>query len=132
MNDENADLAPVDVIRPVPPHIRRRRDLLASFNIPLGLRKTFIKFTEAEIAVLKIISSEVVRHGACTLIMDAVADLSGTSRSVVKSALRTAETEGLIKIEHGSRYNTITVSAKWKAWLDRHGDDAPSGGPRGW
>jgi hypothetical protein len=62
MNDENAGLAPVDVIQPVPPHIRRRRDLLASFNIPLGLRKTFIKFTEAEIAVLKIISGEVVRH----------------------------------------------------------------------
>jgi hypothetical protein len=49
--------------------------------------------------------------------------------TAVKVALRTAKAEGLIKVERDSRYNTITVSAKWKAWLDRFGD-APPDGPR--
>jgi hypothetical protein len=122
MHDETADLAPIDLIRPVPPRIQRRRDLLASFNIPVGLRKTFIKFTEAETAVLSIISDEVIRHGACTLTNAAIADLSGTSRSTVQDAVHTAEAEGLIKVARGSRNNTITVSAKWKAWLDRYSE----------
>jgi hypothetical protein len=125
MHDETADLAPIDLIRPVPPRIQRRRDLLASFKIPVGLKKTFIKFTEAETAVLSVISGEVIRHGACTLTNTAIADLSSTSRSTVQDAVHTAEAEGLIKVEQGSRFNTITVSAKWKAWLDRYGDAAP-------
>jgi hypothetical protein len=121
------------VDEPVNPRIEQRRVLAASLNIPAGLREKFVKFTwPGEIAVLKIISSEVIRHGACTLTNAAIADLSSTSRCTVQNAVRTAEAEGLIKIEHGGRYNTITVSAKWKAWLDRHGDDAPSDGRRGW
>jgi hypothetical protein len=116
---------------PVNPRIEQRRVLAASLNIPAGLREKFVKFTwPGEIAVLKIISSEVIRHGACTLTNAAIADLSSTSRCTVQNAVRTAEAEGLIKVEHGSRYNTITVvSAKWKARLDRYGD-APADGPR--
>jgi hypothetical protein len=115
--------------RPVHPRIQRRRDLAASLHIPPELGA---KFTEGERAVLKIIAGEVAMHGACTLTRDAIADLSSISRRVVMTALRTAKAEGLIKIERpGGRSNTITLSAKWKAWLDRYGD-APPDGPRGW
>ena len=31
--------------------------------------------------------------------------------------------------KQGGRYNTINVSAEWRAWLDRYGD-APPAGPR--
>jgi hypothetical protein len=112
--------------RPIHPRIQRRRDLAASLHIPPELGA---KFTAGERAVLKIISGEVVRHGACTLTKDAIADLSSVSSIVVKVALRTAKAEGLIAVERTGRHNTITLSAKWKAWLDRYGD-APPDGPR--
>jgi hypothetical protein len=111
--------------RPVHPRIQRRRDLAASLNYPAELRETFAKFTESQRAVLKIICGEVVRHGACTLTKDAIADLSTVSYPVVKVALRTAKAEGLIKIEQGRRYNAITLSATWEAWLGRYGDPPP-------
>jgi hypothetical protein len=113
---------------PIHPRIQRRRDLAASLHIPPELGA---KFTESERAVLKIISSEVARHGACTLTRDAIADLSNISRRVVMTALHTAKAEGLIKIERpGGRSNTITVSPTWREWLDRYGN-APPDEPRG-
>jgi hypothetical protein len=124
MDGETAELNPTKFIRrPVHPRIQRRRDLASSLNYPAGLRETFRKFTDSQRAVLKIISGEVVRHGACTLAVDAIADLSTISRRVVMTALHTAKAEGLIKVERpGGRHNTITVSATWRAWLDRYGD----------
>jgi DNA-binding MarR family transcriptional regulator len=116
--------------RPVHPRIQRRRALAASLNIPAGLEEKFAKFTEGELAVLKTISGKVVRDGACTLTMNAIADLSSITRRVVMTAIRTAEAEGLIEVRHGRRYSTITVSPTWRAWLDRNGD-APPDGPRG-
>jgi hypothetical protein len=98
-------------------------------RFPAGLEEKFAKFTEGERAVLKIVSGEVVKRGACTLTWDAIADLSTITRRVVRTALRTAKAEGLIKVERGPRYNTITLSETWKAWLDRYGD-APPDGPR--
>jgi hypothetical protein len=119
----------MDLIRrPVHPRIQRRRALAASLHIPPELGA---KFTEGEMAVLKAIADRHVRHSACTLTRDTIADLSGTGRGTVKTALRTAKAEGLIEVRQGPRYNTITVSPKWKAWLDRY-RDAPSNGPRGW
>jgi hypothetical protein len=113
----------MDLIRPIHPRVQRRRDLAASLNIPSGLEEKFAKLTKGELAVLKIISSEVVRRGACTLAVDAIAELSTISRRVVMTALHTAKAEGLIKVERpGGRHNTITVSATWEAWLDRYGD----------
>ena len=55
---------------------------------------------------------------------DAIADLSSASRTVVQRAVHTAKAEGLIKVEHGSRYNTIAASEKWKAWLDRKASES--------
>jgi hypothetical protein len=106
----------MEPIRPIHPRIQRRRDLAASLHMPPELGA---KFTTSERAVLKIISGEVVRHGACTLTKDAIADLSSVSSIVVKVALRTAKAEGLIAVERTGRRNTISLSAKWKAWLDR-------------
>jgi hypothetical protein len=121
---------PMDPIRrPIHPRIQHRRDLADSLNFPVELRETFGKFTDSQRAVLKIICGEVVRHGACTLTKGAIADLSSVSYPVVKAALRTAKAEGLIKVERSARYNIITLSAMWKAWLDRHGD-APSDATR--
>jgi hypothetical protein len=128
-DDDPAEPGPLARIRQLHPRTQRRRDLASSLNFPADLRETFGKFTDGERAVLKIISGEVVRHGVCMLTKDAIADLSSASITVVKIALRTAKAEGLIKVKLGHRYNTITLSAKWKAWLDRSGD-APPDEPR--
>jgi hypothetical protein len=109
-------------LRPIHPRIQRRRDLAYSLNYPADLRETFGKFTTSQLAALNIISREVVRHGACTLTKDAIAEWSCVSCPVVKTTLRTAKAEGLIAIERTGRRNTITVSPEWKAWLDRYGD----------
>jgi hypothetical protein len=111
--------------RPIHPRIQRRRALAASLSIPAGLEEKFAKFTEGELAVLKIISREVVRHGACTLTKDAIADRCSFNSNVVTTALRTAKAEGLIEVRQSRYYNIITVSATWKAWLDRYGDAPP-------
>jgi hypothetical protein len=98
--------------------VLRRRDLAGSLHIPVELTYQFTR--EGGMAVLKVIADEHVQHGACTLTLDAIADLSSTNRTTVKIAIRAAKAEGLIKIKRGRRYNTITIiSAKWKAWLDR-------------
>jgi hypothetical protein len=104
--------------RPVHPRIQRRRALAASLHIPPELSA---KFTEGEMAVLKVVAH--VRHSACTLTRDTIADLSGTGRGTVKTALRTAKAEGLIEVRQGSRYN---LSTQWMAWLDRRGDAPPN------
>jgi hypothetical protein len=58
----------MDLIRrPLHPRVQRRRDLAHSLGFPAELRERFSKLTGGELAALKIISSEVVRHGACTL-----------------------------------------------------------------
>jgi hypothetical protein len=132
-DDDPAEPGPLARIRQLHPRIQRRHDLASSLNFPAELRETFGKFTDSQRAVLKIVSGEVVRHGACTLIKGAIADLSSVSYAVVKTALRTAKAEGLIKVVRGGvgrgRYNTITLSPTWRAWLDRHGE-APPDGPR--
>jgi hypothetical protein len=109
------------------PRILRRRDLAASMNIPPGLEEAFDKFTNGELAVLKIIANEVVRHGVCTLTKNAIANLSCTSHTVVKVAFRIAKAEGLITVERTGRHNTITITPTWKAWLSRYGDGPPDG-----
>jgi rhodanese-related sulfurtransferase len=128
MGDKPAD-GPINLIRyRIHPRIQRRRALAASLHIPLELGA---KFTDSERAALQIISGEVAKHGACTLSKDAIAALSCTSGTVVKTALRTAKAAGLIEVRQGPRYNTITISPTWKAWLDRYSDappDATGGG----
>jgi hypothetical protein len=127
-DDDPAGPGPLARIRQLHPRIQRRRDLASSLNFPADLRETFGKFTDGERAGLTIISGEVVRHGACTLSKDAIADLSNVSRNVVQRAVHVAKAEGLIKVERpGGRSNTITLSPTWRAWLDRYGDTPPDG-----
>ena len=112
-------------IRPVHPRVQRRRALAASLHIPPELGA---KFTDGQRAVLKIVCGEVVKHGACTLKWDAIANLSSVTPGVVTTAIRTAQAEGLIAIERTTgRPNTITLSEKWKTWLDSYGDTPPDG-----
>jgi hypothetical protein len=126
-NQESQMVDLTKFIRPVHPRVQRRRALAASLHIPPELGA---KFADGQRAVLKIVCSEAVRRGACTLQWDAIADLSGVSSTVVSVALRSAQAEGLIKIERAARRRrTITLSAKWKAWLDSYGD-VPPDGPR--
>jgi hypothetical protein len=114
-------------IRPVHPRVQRRRALAASLHIPPELGA---KFTDGGRAVLKIVCSEAVRRGACTLKWAAIADLASVSYTVVNVALHTAKAEGLIEVERSGRLgSTITLAAMWKAWLDLYGD-APPDGPR--
>jgi hypothetical protein len=118
----------MDIIRrPIHPRVQRRRALAASLHVPPELGS---KFTEGEMAVLKVIADKRGRHGACTLARDAIGDVSGTSRWTVERAVCTAAAEGLIEVRQGGRYNTITVSATWEAWLNRYGD-APLDATRG-
>jgi hypothetical protein len=113
--------------RPIHPRTQRRRDLAASLNFPAELREAFAMFSRpGGLAVLEIISREVVRHGACTLTVDAIADLASIDRSVVRITIRIAKAQGLITVERGrTGPNTITLSPKWKSWLDRYGDAPP-------
>jgi hypothetical protein len=46
------------------------------------------RFTQAEMAALRIISDEVRHHGVCGLHIDAIAARAGTCRTTVKNALR--------------------------------------------
>jgi DNA-binding MarR family transcriptional regulator len=86
----------MDLIRrPIHPRVQRRRALAASLHIPPEMGA---KFTEGEMAVLKVIADKHGRHGACTLTRDAIGDVSGTSRGTVKRAVRTAAAEGLIEV----------------------------------
>jgi hypothetical protein len=128
-DDKSAELDSLARIRHHP-RILHRRELAASLSVPPELEKAFDKLTDSELAVLKIISGEVVRHGACTLTKSAVADLSCTSPTMVKVAIRAAKAEGLIAVERTGRRNTVTISPTWRAWLDRH-SAAPPDGPRG-
>jgi hypothetical protein len=60
------------------------------------------------------------------LTQNAIGALSAAGHTVVKTALRAAKAEGLIKIDLGQRHNTITIiSVRWKPWLDSHGDAPP-------
>jgi hypothetical protein len=61
------------------------------------------RFTQAEMAVFRIVSDEVRHHGVCALHIDAIAARAGTCRTTVKNALREARRLGLITVEERRR-----------------------------
>jgi hypothetical protein len=90
-------------------------------------------FTMGELAVLTVIGRQCQRGGACTLHIDAIAALAGTSRTLVKTALRAARAGGLLLVRERrvpgrrSLTNVITViSREWSAWLRIGGRNMPS------
>lgn len=108
--------------------LRRRRACAMSGAVPSRIAAAF---TLAEIAVLSIVAGEVRRSGDCRLPIDAIAALAGTSRSVVKRALRQAQHLGLLAVEQRPRpgaknlSNVVRIiSADWRAWL-RLGNRGP-------
>ncbi len=103
--------------------IDRRRRLAASGPLPPALA---CHFTTGEIAALRIVADEVRQHGSCSDYIDAIADRSGTSRSVVKRAIATAiELRIILRIERRRRgYVSDTniiriISREWMAWINR-------------
>lgn len=112
--------------KPSPDRIRsieRRRRLAASGPLPPALA---CHFTTGEIAALRIVADDVRQHGTCSDYIDAIADRSGTSRSVVKRAIAIAiELRIIIRIERRRRgfvsdTNILRIiSREWMTWINR-------------
>lgn len=103
--------------------LARRRACATSGAVP---SKIACQFTQGETAALAVIAGECSERGACTLPIDAIAALAGTSRSVVKRALREAKALGLITVTErprpGQKHlpNVVKiVSPEWRTWIDR-------------
>jgi hypothetical protein len=105
--------------------IERRRTLAASSPLPPVLAA---RFTTSEVAALRIIADEHVLRSRCASTLAEIAARAGTSRSVVKRALKQAETLGLIRITErpvaGAKHlpNLVhVIDAAWLGWLKRGG-----------
>jgi hypothetical protein len=103
--------------------LERRRRLAASGHLPPQLAA---RFTQAEVAVLAIVASQVIRHGACTLTIGHIAALAGCSDSTVKRTIREGKALGLITVEERrvSAFRNDTnvvriVSREWLSWMQR-------------
>src|SRR3954471_14466048 len=104
-----------------PASMERRRRWAASGAVPPALAA---RFTLAETAVLAVIAAEVLRHGACTLVIGHIAALAGVSETTVRNALRAARGLGLLTLEERrlaawrNAPNVVRiVSRDWLAWL---------------
>lgn len=101
--------------------VERRRRVAASGALPPAIAA---RFTTGEAAVLSIVVLEVRERGRCTLPMDAIAARAGVSRTLAKSALRTARSLGLVRVTHrprpGQKHlpNLIEITDRaWCAWI---------------
>jgi len=103
--------------------ILRRRRLVMSGAIPASLATSF---TMGEIACMTVIARECQkqRDHRCSLSVNHIAALSGTSSTVVRTALREARQIGLITVterrrpRQRSQTNLIhIVGPEWCAWL---------------
>src|SRR5271169_313632 len=80
--------------------IARRRHLAASGPMPPAMAA---RFTQAELAALRIVGDEVRLHGVCALHIDAIAARAGTCRTTVQNAVRTAKALCLITVKERRR-----------------------------
>src|SRR4029077_20982898 len=80
--------------------IERRRRLAASGPMPPALAA---RFTQGELAALRIISDEVRLQCCCVLHIDAIAARPVPCRPVVKNALREARRLGMVTITERRR-----------------------------
>ena len=101
----------------------RRRRVARDRPLPEDMACTW---TEHRIAVLEVISREVVEKGRCALHVAHIAALAGVSASTVKRTVREAVGEGLLRSQERRRHglpNLTTVlrivCRKWTAWLGR-------------
>jgi hypothetical protein len=94
-----------------------RRHLAASRPIMPELAG---RFTLSELAALRIVADELTltRHGHCDLSIDRIAELSGVSRTSVKSMLLKGEYLRLVTVRGSRRINIVELrSAAWRTWL---------------
>jgi len=108
--------------------IERRRRLAFSGPMPPALGS---RFTTGQLAVLRVVSDEVARSGACGLCIDAIAARAGVCRRLAQAAIRLAEGDGLLTIQERrnqgrkSDPNVVRIiSREWLAWLRRGGRSA--------
>src|SRR5215204_1953039 len=103
--------------------IARRRQLAASGPMPPALA---CKFTVGELAVLRIVGDEVLRHGRCDRTLGEIAARAGVCDRLARNAIRQAARLGLLTIEERRRQgqknlsNVVRiVSREWTAWIAR-------------
>ena len=101
--------------------MERRRRWAAAGRLP---PQVALRFTQAEVAALAVVTMEAVKRGDCRLCLDHIAAIAGVSRSTVRAALRQARMLGLLTIEErrSSTWRNLPnvvriVSAEWKAWM---------------
>jgi len=82
------------------------------------------RFTLAESAVLAVVAAEVRVKGSCSLTIGHIAALAGVCRKTVKTALREAVEQGIVRVEERrltawrNAPNRVTItSPEWNAWL---------------
>ena len=80
--------------------IERRRRLAAAGGLPPTLAE---HFTVGEQAAIRVVTNEIKHRGICSLFVDMIAALSGTSRSTVQRALRKAKDLGLLLVRERRR-----------------------------
>lgn len=104
----------------------RKRLLAACGGLPPHLAKLF---TEGQRAVLVVVGTEAVKHGACRLSLSEIMTRCGLkSPTTVRDAIRAAERRGLLSVHERRRKglpnltNAVEiVSHEWRAWLLRGG-----------
>lgn len=99
----------------------RRRQLAASGPMPPALAA---HFTQAEMAVLRIVADEVRQSGSCSRSLAEIAARAGCGRTTAQNAIRQAARLGLVTVQERRREgqknlpNVVrVVSAEWLAWM---------------
>jgi hypothetical protein len=100
---------------------QRRRDIGQERWLPPSIAS---KLTQAEIAVLSVEVREIVKHGVCSLPIDAIAGMAGVCATMVKNTRRLATLLGFIRVIHrprrGQKSKTNLVyalSPELRAWI---------------
>jgi hypothetical protein len=100
---------------------QRRRDIGQERWLPPSIAS---KLTPGEIAVLSVEVREIVKHGVCSLPIDAIAGMAGVCATMVKNTRRLAEALGVIRVIHRprrgqkSKTNLIyALSPELRAWI---------------
>lgn len=106
-----------------PESLARRRRWAASGALP---PQVAAHFTQAEVAVLAVVTREVGQHGRCTLTIGHIASVAGVCPTSVRNALREARALGFITIEErrlsacrNAPNRVSVISAEWCAWIAR-------------
>jgi hypothetical protein len=105
--------------------IVRRRQLAASGPLPPALAA---RFTQGELATLRIVGDEVRRAGCCTKTIAELAARAGVCVTLARGAIKQARLLGLLTVEERRRRcdrnlaNVVRiVSSEWTAWLSKGG-----------